>query len=125
MSFVAPAPVVEYIASASAMYAAPAPAVEVSCCKTCSLSLASDVGLGKVLYSVPFHDTWLVAGVHTFYITVCERRDLGDSGFLMFRKNACAMEIVARSRQQQHRPNCSPSRHETRRAAFGNVKTTL
>uniref|UniRef100_A0A7S1B087 Protein phosphatase n=1 Tax=Noctiluca scintillans TaxID=2966 RepID=A0A7S1B087_NOCSC len=47
-----------------------------SCGRTCALSPASDVGLGKVLYSVPFRDTWLAAGVHTFYFTVCGRRVL-------------------------------------------------
>ena len=36
-----------------------------------------------------------------------------------------ALEIVARSRKQQHCPNFSTWRHETHRAAFGNVKTTL
>ena len=47
-----------------------------SCGKTCALSPVSDVGLGEVLYRVPFRDTWLAAGVHTFYFTVCKRRVL-------------------------------------------------
>ena len=45
------------------------------CCgKTCALWLVSDVGLRKVLYSVPFREIWFVTGVHTYYFTVCEER---------------------------------------------------
>ena len=52
-------------------------------CSSCARA-ASDVGVGKVLYNVPFRDTWLAAGVHTFYFTVCERRVLSAEHQIWF-----------------------------------------
>ena len=131
-SFVAPAPFVEYIASAPAMHAAPAPVVKFSCGKTCALWPASDVGLGErccAVCLVARHGLLLACTHSTLQfargVSFRGASNLGDCGFLVVRRNAHSTEIVARSREHQYCPNCSTWRHETHRAAFGNVKTTL
>ena len=44
------------------------------CGKTCALSPARDVGLGKMVFVVACRDTWFAADVDTFHFTVCQRR---------------------------------------------------
>ena len=75
-----------------------------SCGKTCALSPASDVELGKVMYSVPFRDTWFAAGVRTFYFTVCGRRVLSAEHQIgVFLVSSCSTETPVQWRSSRAR----------------------
>ena len=82
-----------------------------SCGNTCALSPASDVGLGKVLYSVPCRDAWLDVGVHTLHFTVCKRRVLSaEHQVRVIWVSSCAAKTPVQWRSSRVRGSSSIAR---------------